>query len=251
MSENIISVKDLCVRFDDHQALDHISVEIPQNSYVAIVGPNGAGKSTFFRILLGLLQPTKGTVRVFGKEPAKVPANWIGYVPQIKTMDRTFPALAIELVMTGLNQRWPWSKRKKEYHKALAALEQVGSVHLARRPIRRLSGGELQRVCLARSIVRNPKLVMLDEPATGIDAIGEEDLYRFLEAYLGKSDSTILMITHDWHAATHHADHVMLMDRRLISFAEPAEALKEDNLRQAFGHVGHKHPSLAGRSIHG
>jgi len=157
-------------------------------------------------------------------------------------MDRSFPALSLELVATGLAERWPWHLQKAERQRTLEALELVGAVHLAKRPVARLSGGELQRVCLARSLVRQPKLVMLDEPATGIDAVGEADMYRLLEAYQKKSGATLLMITHDWHAATHHARHVLLINRGLVGFGPPHTTLIEDNLRMAFGHIGHKHP---------
>ena len=98
-------------------------------------------------------------------------------------------------------------------------------------------------MCLARSIVRNPKLVVLDEPATGIDAIGEADLYNLLEAYQEKSKASIMMITHDWHVANHHSDFVLLLNRKQISFGHPKEALSENNLRIAFGHIGHVHKS--------
>ena len=156
-------------------------------------------------------------------------------------MDRSFPALSIELVYTGLSRRWPWRLHKKDREKALTAMELVGAAHLAKRPVGRLSGGELQRVCLARTIARQPKLVMLDEPATGIDAVGEADMYRLLEEYQKNSGATLLIITHDWHAATHHADRVLLLNSRQISFGPPSKALNEDNLRIAYGHIGHEH----------
>jgi len=241
MSNYAVEVADLSVKVGDHQALCNLSLRVPQTAFVAIVGPNGAGKSTFLKVLLGLIKPTTGSVKIFGKEPLQVAPDWIGYVPQAKTMDRSFPALSIELVYTGLTRKWPWRFTGEDRQKALTALEQVGAVHLAKRSIGRLSGGELQRVCLARSIVRQPKLIMLDEPATGIDAIGEEDMYRLLELYQKESGATLFMITHDWHTATHHADHVLLLNRKQIAYGAPGEALSEDNLRLAYGHIGHKH----------
>lgn len=241
MTDVPVEVKNLSVKFEDHIALSDLSMQIPHNAFVAIVGPNGGGKSTFLKILLGLVKPTTGQVRIFGKTPQQVDPNIIGYVPQFKTMDRTFPALSIELVYTGISRKWPWQLNKDARKKACQALEQVGAAHLATRPIGKLSGGELQRVCLARSIVRQPELLMLDEPATGVDAIGEEDMYRMLENYQNISGATILMITHDWHAVTHHADYVLLLNRKQISFGSPGEALQEDNLRLAYGHIGHDH----------
>ncbi|MEE4310568.1 MAG: metal ABC transporter ATP-binding protein [candidate division KSB1 bacterium] len=241
MSGMAVHVKDISVRFGDFLALDGLSLDIPVNAFVAIVGPNGAGKSTFLKVLLGLVEPTMGEVTLFGFDPLKVNPDQVGYVPQMKTMDRSFPALAIELVYTGINRKWPWQMQENHRDKAMEALKKVGAGHLADRPLGRLSGGELQRICLARSIVREPKLVMLDEPATGIDSVGEEDMYRMLEKFQRESNATLLMITHDWHTATHHADYVLLLNRRQISFGVPSEALAEDNLRRAFGHMGHEH----------
>jgi len=241
MNDYAVEVENLAVTFGDHVALSGLSLKVSPNQFVAIVGPNGAGKSTFLKVLLGLIIPTSGDVKIFNKQPQSVDPNWVGYVPQFKTMDRSFPALAIELVYTGLSRRWPWNLGKNERQKALEALAQVGAAHLAERPMGHLSGGELQRICLARSIVRKPKLLMLDEPATGIDTIGEEDMYRMLEAYQNESGAALLMITHDWHAVTHHADHVLLLNRKQISFGPPSKALQEDNLRKAYGHIGHQH----------
>jgi zinc transport system ATP-binding protein len=241
MIDCAVEAKNLSVKFEDHIALSDLAMQIPKNSFVAIVGPNGAGKSTFLKVLLGLVKPTTGEVKIFGKTPHQVNPNLIGYVPQFKTMDRSFPALSIELVYTGLSRTWPWRLSKDARDRACQALNQVGAMHLARRAIGKLSGGELQRVCLARSIVRQPQLLMMDEPATGIDAIGEKDMYRMLEAYQKESGATILMITHDWHAVTHHADYVLLLNRRQISFGHPNIALAEDHLRMAYGHIGHEH----------
>jgi zinc transport system ATP-binding protein len=241
MRDPLVTVNHVSVWFGEHQILSDLTLEILENSFVAIVGPNGAGKSTFIKVLLGLVLPSAGEVSILGRTPREVPPEIVGYVPQMKTMDRSFPALAIELVITGITQRWPWHFGKNEQTRALEALEQVGAAHLAQRPLGRLSGGELQRVCLARSVVRQPKLVILDEPATGIDRVGEADMYRMLESYQKNNGATLLMITHDWHAATHHADHVLLLNRKQISFGPPAEALSEDNLRLAYGHIGHAH----------
>jgi zinc transport system ATP-binding protein len=123
----------------------------------------------------------------------------------------------------------------------METLALVGAEHLCHRPIGWLSGGELQRVYLARALVRNPKLLLLDEPATGIDPIGEDDMYQILEQYQVKSDVTILMVTHDWLAAKHHATQVLLLNRRQMSFGPPELALADEPMRRAFGHVGHTH----------
>lgn len=243
----VVVTKNLSFNYEGIAALSDINISIPEGKFVSIVGPNGAGKTTLLKILLGLIKSYTGTITVFGKNPDEVDPTLIGYVPQFKTMDRKFPAIAIELVASGLIKKWPWRIRGKAKNLAYEALSLVKSEHLAERSLSTLSGGELQRVCLARSFVRNPKLIVLDEPATGIDAIGESDLYNLLENYQSKTGATVLMITHDWHVAHHHSDLVLLLNRNQISFANPKEALSENNLRIAYGHIGHVH-SLKGEN---
>jgi zinc transport system ATP-binding protein len=246
MNDDLIIVKNLRVTYGTQTVLDDITFNIPGNSFVSVIGPNGAGKSTLIKVLLGLKKYSAGEVSLFGKEPTKVDPHLISYVPQIKTMDRTFPAMAVELVLSGLKQRWPWTLGGDARLKAENALHLVGAERIANRPIAELSGGELQRVCIARSIVKNPKLIILDEPAAGIDAVGESDLYNLMEEYQHKSDATILMITHDWHIANHHSDFVLVLNKKQISFAPPSQSLLEENLRRAFGHIGHDHTIKAG-----
>jgi zinc transport system ATP-binding protein len=240
VSEPSFDVAGLAVRFGDHRVLEAVTFEVPPGAFVAVVGPNGSGKSTLLKVCLGLVPPEAGRVRLHGQEPGRVPPEWIGYVPQVKTFDRTFPALAVELVITGLRRRWP-GRLDGGRERALAALERVGVADLAFRPSGRLSGGELQRVYLARAVVRQPRLVFLDEPATGIDVVGEADMYRLLDDYRRDTGATVMMVTHDLEAASHHATDVLLLNRRQIGFGTPEAVLNEDCLRRAFGHLGHEH----------
>ena len=239
--EICVAVDYLSVKFDEFLALDNISFKIPEGAFLAILGPNGSGKSVLIQTLIGLITPTIGKIKIFGENPSSLSPELVGYVPQIKTLDRTFPAKSIELVLTGIYYKWPWHIRKKERQKALQALEEVGASHLAERSISKLSGGELQRVYLARCIMRNPRLIVLDEPATGIDITLAADLHHILENIQAKNRTTIIMATHDLATASHHASHVLLLNRRLICFGKPEEALKEDCLHQTFGHAGHRH----------
>lgn len=241
MSEPAVQAQSVSVKFGDWVAIEQIDFSLPAGAFMTIVGPNGAGKTTLLRCILGLTAPTQGSVRVFGQAPLDCPAAWMGYVPQLKTLDRSFPARAVELVATGMLGRWPGRLGRAERAGAINALHQVGMESLADRSIAALSGGELQRVYLARALVRHPRLIALDEPAAGMDAPGEADMYSVLEAYQSRTGATVVMITHDWDASHHHSSHVLVMVRHQVAFGPPEDALKESVLGAAFGHGRHKH----------
>ncbi len=234
-----VEVKHLSIRFNGQPVLEDITCQVNEGDFVAIVGPNGAGKTTFLKVLLGLIQPGAGSLRIFDRPPGRVPPEWIGYVPQIKTLDRSFPAPVIDLVVSGMRRRWPGRIKKKERQAAMEVLRQVGVDHLAGHTLASLSGGELQRAYLAFSLVRKPRLVIMDEPATGIDAVGQKGMYLILEEYRSEKGATIIMVTHDWGVALHHAAQVMVLNRSLISFGPPGEALRDEYLQKAYGHMGH------------
>ena len=244
---NAIDVEGLSVRFGEYRALSDVRVHLEQGAFLTVLGPNGSGKSTLLKALMGLMRPAQGHVRLFGQPLSSVPPGDVAYVPQIKTLDRSFPALAVELVLTSLGRRWPGRHHEDDHALARDALRHVGAEHLADRSLSTLSGGELQRVYLARGLVRQPRLILLDEPATGIDAVGAANLYDLLADYQETSDVTIVMVTHDWEVAYHHATHVLLLSSgRQVSFGPPREALTDECLRQAFGHIGHAHAMLIG-----
>ncbi len=242
MTVMAVETEGLEVRLGRHVALEGIGFRLPENGFLAILGPNGAGKSTLIKVLLGLQTPHAGSVRVFGHPAGRGPTREVGYIPQIKTLDRQFPALPLELVVSGIRGSWPWRIRREEREQAMEALTIAGMDRKLGTPLGQLSGGELQRVYLARSFVRRPRLLLLDEPATGMDALGEADMYRLLEGYRSHHKATIIMITHDWDVARHHSSHVLLLNRRQIGFGEAQEVLVGEALRQAYGHVGHAHP---------
>lgn len=246
MNQIVIEIKGLGVCFGEHRAIDGLNFSLPAGDFLAVLGPNGSGKSTLIKTLLGITEPTSGDVSVFGKKPTLVPPELVGYVPQIKTFDRTFPALSIDLVLSGLHRRWPGRIHENDRALAGTALESVGGSHLADRRIGTLSGGELQRVYLARSLVRSPRLLLLDEPATGVDVAGEADFYDVLDSYRHGHDLTIVMVTHDWEAAFHHAGNILLMKGKQVAFGPPEVALTEEKLRDTFGHVGHAHSMYGG-----
>lgn len=240
-----LHVHNVSVRFGEATVLDGVNFDLERGHFLAIVGPNGAGKSTLVKVVLGLVTPQRGHAAVFGVDAGDAPER-IGYVPQLKTFDRSFPATAIELVVSGIRRRWPARVLTAERERAQQALERVGAGKLAGRLLARLSGGELQRAFLARALVREPELVLLDEPATGVDFLAEHDLYDLLEHYQRERGATIAMVTHDLAAARFHASRVVVLNRRLHGFGLPQDVLCDACLQEAFGHVGHSHAVAVG-----
>ncbi len=245
MNDIAVRAENLSVELDGNTVLDRLDFSLPAGAFLSIIGPNGAGKTTLLKSILGFITPSAGRLEIFDTSPAAPAPGLIGYVPQVKMLDRSFPGRALELVVSGLRRKWPGIVKAAERARALEALESIGAVAIADRQINRLSGGELQRVYLARAIISSPRMVILDEPATGIDAVGEEDMYMLLERYQATSGATVLMITHDLNAVCHLCSHVLLLNRRLIGFGSPHESLSEEKLRLAFGHVGHNHAMLS------
>lgn len=235
MNAYAIETENLTVRYGDYTALENVTLKIPEGAFTSIVGPNGAGKSTFLKNLLGLVTPTSGHTRLFGQDPNSIPSNWFGYAPQVKTMDRTFPARAIELVVSGERRRWPWRISADERKRACKALESVGIPELAERQTSRLSEGQLQRVYLARCLVRRPRLILLDEPAAGVDVTGEANLFSVLQAYRSQSNATVVMVTHDWNDAAAYSTHVLLLNRHVVGMGSPKDVLVDELLYSAFG----------------
>lgn len=248
---SLLTVEHLTVSLGSQDVLQDISVDVDAGSLLAVLGPNGSGKSTLLRALVGLVAPRSGRILISGSPPKSVRPGRVGYVPQIKSLDRAFPARAIELVVSAERGRWPGRITESERSLALSAMDQVGATHLADRPIGALSGGELQRVYLARAVVRRPELLLLDEPETGVDASGAADLHSLLDRYRIDHGAAVILVTHDWETAIHHATHVLLLRTRQIAFGPPGEAFNDDTVRAAFGHVGHAHGMLsAGRHAH-
>jgi zinc transport system ATP-binding protein len=242
MTSAAVVVQNLAVNYGNYTALAGINFDLPSGSFLAVIGPNGAGKTTLIKAMVGLANPRRGSVQLLGADPDTHDPMAVSYVPQIKGIDRTFPALAVELVVSGLRKRWPWRITPAERNKAMEILERLQVGDLAERNVAELSGGQLQRIYLARGLVAEPQLVIFDEPAAGIDVPGEKQLYLLLEAYQERTAATVVMITHDWTVARHHATHVLLMNRIQIGFGPPADVLTHENLSSAFGHAGHRHP---------
>lgn len=234
----IVQLDQVTVAFQDVLVLDEVSLSVPPGSFLALLGPNGAGKTTLLKVILGLVHPIAGTVRVFGKQPWDLDGerSRIGYVPQVLSVDLNFPVRAAEAVLMGRYGRIGLLHRPSLDDRAAAdkAMERVGIADLAGRPIARLSGGQRQRVFLARALANEPDLLLLDEPTTGVDPAAGESLYELLRQ-LHQSGITIIVVSHDVGVVASYVDGVACLNRRLVAHGRPAEVLGSEELAQMYG----------------
>ncbi len=214
---------------DPEPVLDDITFQIETDDYLGLIGPNGGGKTTLLKVILGLVRPQSGTVRVFGKPPAQVRSR-IGYVPQHAEIDITVPATVLDVVLMGRLGRSSWGLQYGGSHrkKALDALCQTGVEELSERPISELSGGQRQRVLVARALASEAKILLLDEPMAGIDAPVEQSLSNLLRRL--NESLPIVVVSHDIAFVSNHLKSIACLDRRLVCHGAsdiPAEMIAE------------------------
>jgi len=222
-----IVVSNLVVRYENVLALDGASLTASSGEALGIVGPNGSGKSTLLKTIAGLLPAASGSVCVLGKEPRELPPGTIAYVPQIEAVDWSFPATVWDVVAMGRFPRLGLFRRfGNEDRKAVQrALAQLRMEDLAGRHISALSGGQQQRAFVARAIAQEPRVLLLDEPTTGVDDQTEESL-REVVRELVAAGLPVLMATHDLDRANEWFDRLVVIDRRVIAIGTPDEVAK-------------------------
>jgi zinc transport system ATP-binding protein len=228
---NAIEIQDVTVYYDQICALSHIDLNVGEKEFVAILGPNGGGKSTLLKVILGLLKPDGGSVRIFGEAPGREP---IGYVPQLSAFDRRFPISVAEAVLTGaLAGRRGAFLRYTPEDRALcgAVMKRLGIHELANRQIGQLSNGQVQRVLIARALTMRPRILLLDEPAASLDATAKSHIFDIIREL--KEEMTILMVTHDMMALSSYVDSIACLNTTLHYHGE-AE-LSHEVLEKVYG----------------
>jgi ABC-type Mn2+/Zn2+ transport system ATPase subunit len=239
----ILSARELTVAYGGEPALDGATFAVRAGERVAIIGPNGAGKSTLFKALLGLI-PSSGEVALAGLR-----RDEIAYVPQNEGVDWRFPVTVADVVMMGRTRKVGWLRHPgRDHWRAVdAALDRVGLLSVRGRQVGELSGGQRRRVFVARALAQEARLLMLDEPFSGVDASAQKSLMDVLETLNREDGLTLLLSTHDLDLAFRHFDRVMALRRRLIAFGTPQEVYTRETLAQMYG--THLHVVDGGRGL--
>ncbi|MDO8606181.1 MAG: metal ABC transporter ATP-binding protein [Phaeospirillum sp.] len=216
----LVRVADVSVAFRGHTVLDGVNLIVDAGRIVTVVGPNGAGKSTLLRVAVGLLGPDRGTVALGAKA--------VGYVPQKLAVERILPLSVRRFLAMAV--QGPVGHRQLE-----DALETVGAGHVLGRQVADLSGGEMQRVLLARALLRRPDLLVLDEPVGGVDMAGQAELYDLIAALAHRDGVGVLMVSHDLHVVMAATDEVVCLNRHVCCAGHPEAVSRHPEYLALFG----------------
>ena len=234
--EPVINFEDVDVKYQNILALRDINVKIFQGDYIGIFGPNGSGKTTLLKTIIGLIEPDHGIVSVLGSKNLKRVRSNVGYVPQNISVKKTFPATVLEVVEMGLFGKIGFMKPLKSEDKKQAE-EALHMVHMGAyksRPIGHLSGGELQKVMVARALASKPKILLLDEPTSALDFMMVTDLMKLLVELNDKLNITIIAINHHLDLLAPYCSRLLLMDGTIIFDGNPASDEVDNIIKQIF-----------------
>jgi len=227
-SKPAISVKNCTVAYRDNVVIDDVTVDVHTGSVTALIGPNGSGKTTLLKAILGLIPVDSGTITVFGK-PVDDVRKLIGYVPQRLEFDLRFPITVAEFLELARHKHNPKSHIAKKI-KEVGLPPEIAKAHLGS-----LSGGQLQRVLIAQAILNDPMLLVLDEPSSGIDIVGERAFYDIIKHLNKEHDATILLVSHELAVVSEIVDNVICLNRKLKCSGPPKQALTDSAVDELFG----------------
>ncbi|MBN2646174.1 MAG: ATP-binding cassette domain-containing protein [Thiotrichales bacterium] len=223
-SQLLLQARGLYQQFADQEVLQNIDLELKSGEIVTLIGPNGAGKSTLLKILLGLLPPSRGTVW-------RRPGLRIGFMPQKIQIDPTLPMTVARFLALAKTPSNPADNPLS----FAQILEDLNLHALLEKPIQRVSGGEMQRVLLARALCTQPQLLVLDEPVQGVDIQGQAEIYQYLNQIRNQYQFSILMVSHDLHIVMRHTDHVLCLNRHFCCSGHPQEVSQSPDFITLFG----------------
>ena len=236
----IVEIRDVSVRYPNGVlALDGITLDVNDKDLIALIGPNGAGKSTLIKVILGLIKPTSGSVRLLGSEDLSKNLKYVGYVPQsAQARDVNMPFSVFETVMLGRTPQVGLfhGAGAKDRQKVEEALKLFGIFDLKDRKIGQLSGGQSQRVFLAKAMVADPKLLLLDEPTSGVDTTSKTEFYQTLERLNKETGITVVLCSHDIGVITKIANRVLCINRSQFFCGENADFNASAEIHKVYNH---------------
>jgi len=218
-----IEIKNVNVKFDANVVLDNIDLDIEKGKIIAIIGPNGSGKTTLLKAILGLIE-YEGKIKVLNKNIKKVLGK-TAYVPQRFEFDKNFPITVLEFLKL-------FAAREKTIK---SKLKEVGMQDFEKHLLGDLSGGELQRVLIARALLKNPEILLLDEPASGIDIGGEQNIYELVSDLTEKYQSTTILVSHEIEVVYQFADEVVCLNKKLVCKGLPEKVITAETLKKLYG----------------
>ncbi|VVB77446.1 putative ABC transporter ATP-binding protein [uncultured archaeon] len=238
MNEPLLKLNGVSFSYDGKQVLRNVSLELKCGEIVGLAGPNGAGKTTLLKLMIGLLRPDRGRVEFTGRAGARS----IGYLSQhAQRIDANFPATVRDIVSTGLYGKIGVLGRLGASDKDTveSAVRAVGLGRLGEERITELSGGQMQRAFIARALVSNPSLLILDEPTTGVDLSGEEEFYKLITRLNKRYGMAVMLVSHDIYALVEHTDRIIFLNKEVLYDEKPSGLSSGKLLKMLFYH---KHP---------
>jgi zinc/manganese transport system ATP-binding protein/zinc transport system ATP-binding protein len=231
----LVELAQVSSKYGDTAALQSVSLKIWPGQFMAIVGPNGGGKTTLLRTILGMVPVTSGHVFVRGQSLSRSSLQRIGYVPQLETIDWNFPITVEEVITMGffVKNRWLGGIGDKERRKLYNIMERLNLTGLGKRHIRELSGGQQQAVFIGRALVGDPELILLDEPASGLDIRSRDDVIHFLHE-INHQGVAIVLTAHDLNWVAAHLPWAVCLNHRLIAEGRPNEIFNPEVLKEAY-----------------
>lgn len=240
-SENVVEFSDVSFSYaEGKSAVEGLSFTIAKGDYVGIIGPNGGGKTTTLKLLLGVLKPSQGSVKIFGQEVSKVRYEraHIGYVPQrLLQEEASFPITVREIVATGRVAGWRFLGRETEAdkHAIGKALVTTDMLSLEKARISELSGGQRQRAFIARALAGEPEVLVLDEPTVGVDQVSEELFYSLLKKLNQELELTVVLVSHDIDVVHKEVKKLICVNRKLVFSGDANKALESLDFQQMYG----------------
>lgn len=227
MNEELIRLENISVKYGYIEALRDLDISIHDGEFVGIIGPNGGGKSTLLKAILNLVKPYKGTISYKGSHSLKKSGLKIGYVPQITEINRIFPITVKEVVLTArlpLSRSYFFNYTSEDRKEIDEILKKVGITDIAERQISDLSGGEFQKMLIARALALNPDILLLDEPTAMIDVRAQKQIYNIVKKL--SEEMTIVLVTHHIKEITRYADRLVYLEKNILAEGDPEEVFR-------------------------